>query len=150
MRIPIQVTFRGVERSEALEETNWDLLRAAIDLSGTNAASIRDRLVEALATDELAVGLVGRLRDATAAATQLLATAAAKSDQPPLQNPATGQLGGGEPPVHTGGSGAGVLTISNFDRAAAQSHLEQVRERLRAEAQLDLTWQIEELPDDDS
>lgn len=136
--------------AEALEETNWDLIRAAIDLGGSDAASIRDRLVEALTTDELAVGLVGRLRDATSAATQLLAAAAAKADQPPAPAPGPGQSGAGEPPAHTGGSGAGVLTISNFDRAAAQNHLEQVRARLRAEAQLDLTWQIEELPDGDS
>jgi hypothetical protein len=134
----------------ALQTANWDLIRAAIELGGADAASIRDRLVEALTTDELALGLVTRLREATTAATQLLAAAAAKTGSSLANRPTDGDGQGHEPERKTGGSGAGVLTIANFDRAAAEQHLAQVRERLRTEALLDLTWQIEELPDADS
>lgn len=140
---------QAADVSAALQTANWDLIRAAIDLGGSDAASIRDRLVEALTTDELALGLVARLRDATAAATQLLAAAAAKTDKPSTTEPSDASGDGDDAERQTGGSGAGVLTITNFDRAAAEEHLAQVRERLRSEALLDLTWQIEELPDAD-
>ena len=77
---------QSAEVTSALQEANWDLLRAATELGGAaqaDADAIKARLVEALHADELAVGLVGRLRDAASAATQLLARAAKPADQPP-------------------------------------------------------------------
>jgi hypothetical protein len=139
---------QAADVTAALQTTNWDLIRATIDLGGIDAAAIRDRLVDALTTDELALGLVARLRDATTAATQLL-SAAAKPDKSSTDDTSDSLGSDDEADRKTGGFEAGVLTIANFDRVAAERHLEQVRERLRSEALLDLTWQIEELPDAD-
>ena len=140
---------QSAEVTKALQEANWDLLRAATELGGAaqpDADAIKARLADALHADELAVGLVGRLRDAVSAATQLLARAAKPADQPSGGSTQVTSPAGA--PV-TGGPGAGVLSIGSFDKAEAERHLERVRERLRAEAHLDLTWEIEELPDDD-
>jgi hypothetical protein len=115
-----------------LERTNWELLRAAWELAGTwetDAGALRDRLVKALHVDELAVGLVARLREAATAGTDLLARAA-QQPSPPLPPP---------PPPR-------LPTV--FDRAAAEAQLEDIRGRLRAEAHLDLTWKFIELDDD--
>jgi hypothetical protein len=112
-----------------LERTNWELLRAAWELAGpweAEAGALRDRLAAALHADELAVPLVARLREAAAAATDLLAKASKRPTSPP-------------PPP---------LRPTAFDRAAAQDQLEAIRERLRSEAHLDLTWQFTELDDD--
>jgi hypothetical protein len=135
--------------TKALEEANWELLRAAIELGGTtdaDANTIKARLVDALHADELAVGLVVRLRDAVVAATQLLARAAKPAGQP---NRGSTHVTSTDGPPATVGPGTGVLSIGSFDKAEAERHLERVRERLRADANLDLTWQIEELRDDD-
>ncbi len=145
--------IQAADVGKALQDANWDLLRAATELGGpsqADAQAIRTRLADALRADELAIGLVGRLRDATTAATQLLAHAA-KPEAPPEDGGAKvvppGSEGG---PVVTGGSGAGVLSIASFDKAEAERHLERVRDRLRQEAQLELTWQIEDVPDADN
>lgn len=139
---------QAAEVTKALQDANWDLIRAATELGGpaqVDAEAVRARLVEALRSDELAVSMVGRLRDAVVAATQLLASAAK-----PTSDGRTGSDGEAttDTPV-TGGPGGGVLSIGSFDRAEAERHLKRVRDRLRAEARLELTWQMEELPDDD-
>lgn len=122
----------------ALRDANWELVRAATSLGGASAGdagAVRERLVEALRADELAVGLVGRLRDATAASTQLLARAAADGGEAtPTPAPAL-------PPGPRPGA---------FDKAEAEARLSEMRARLRAEARLELTWQIDELPASDA
>ena len=79
----------------------------------------------------LSVPLVTRLRDAVTAATDLLARAATGGSTPPPDK---------RPPDEQ--------TVT-FDRSAAVARLEEIRQRLRAEAHLDLTWQFQELPDAD-
>lgn len=137
--------------ANALQAANWDLIRAATELGGRSqgdAEAIRARLADALTADELAVGLVDRLRDATMAATQLLASAAKADASSSGGAPSSDPADGGDAAVK-GDPGSAVLSIRLFDRAEAERHLEQIRERLRAEARLDLTWQIEELPNHD-
>jgi hypothetical protein len=141
---------QSAEVTKALQEANWDLLRAATELGDASLAdadAIKARLVDALVADELAVGLVGRLRDAVTAATQLLARAAKSGEH---GSGGTTQVTLPTGASFTGEPGTGVLSIGSFDKAEAERHLERVRERLRSEAHLDLTWQIEELPDDAS
>ncbi len=130
--------------ASALRDANWDLIKAATELRGTSAwdaGAIRDRLAEALRADELAVGLVARLREASVAATELLRRAAA---------PVGGGTTTGSGPPETAAGPSDLPAPAVFDRAAAEARLSEIRARLRAEAQLDLTWQIEELPDADS
>jgi hypothetical protein len=117
-----------------LERTNWELLRTAMELAGAwaaDATALQDRITEALLADELVVGLVARLREATTAATDLLAKAATQPSSPPPPSPS--------PAPHR---------PAVFDRAAAENELEAIRDRLRAEAHLDLTWQFTDLDDD--
>jgi hypothetical protein len=94
------------------------------------------RLSDALIADELTTPLVARLHDASSAATDLLARASRQPAPDPTPRP--------EPDPSPDPAPA------RFDRAAAEAHLESLRERLRAEANLDLTWQFEELPDAES
>jgi hypothetical protein len=118
--------------ADELHRTNWELLHAIADLDerwASEARAITARLAQALAADELAVGLVARLREASAAATDLLARATRQPPPPPAPTP---------PPTPT---------PERFDRAVAQARLEEIRDRLRKEAHLDLTWQFQELSD---
>jgi len=120
--------------ADELQRTNWDLLKAVGELGDafrSDADSILARLREALTADELAIALIGRLHDASAAATELLARAT-RVDQPTPPPPPA-------PPP-----------IVRLDRALAEQKLEEIRDRLRAEAHLDLTWQIEDLADGES
>ncbi|HZD68260.1 MAG TPA: hypothetical protein VFA45_04840, partial [Actinomycetes bacterium] len=113
--------------AEELQRTNWELIRAAgeLDVPWKDAAgALLERLAEGLRADELAVPLVRRLRGASAAATDLLTRASRPPSRP------TDVKAQEEPP--------------KFDRAAAEEQLQEIRGRLRAEAQLDLTWQITE------
>ncbi len=124
-----------------LEGTNWDLLRSAMELGDPwsgDATALRERLVAALDADELSVPLVSRLRDAEAAATDLLTRAAGAAQPTVAAGPST-------PAVPGPGPASG-----RFDRATAEAHLEQIRQRLRTEASLDLRWEITELSDDGS
>ncbi len=114
--------------ADELQRMNWDLIRHIDELDPpwkADADAVRERLAESLAADELAVHLVGRLRDAATAATDLLARAATR--------PAIPQRPTRMPPSPAG-----------FDRPAAEEQLREIRRRLRAEAHLDLTWQITE------
>src|SRR5262249_21996379 len=120
----------------ALESSNWDLIRHASELGEpwkVDAAALHERLTAGLAADELAVPMVARLREATTAATDLLARAT-QAPEPPGPGP------GPSPEPVPGG----------FNREAAEEHLQRIRERLRAEAHLDLSWQITDLDDDAS
>src|SRR5207342_2439987 len=104
---------QSADVTKALQEANWDLMRAATELGGTaqnDADAIKARLGDALHADELAVGLVGRLRDAVSAATQLLARAAKPAAQPSGGSTQVASPAGA--PV-TGGPGAGVLSIGS-------------------------------------
>src|SRR6266508_908490 len=116
--------------AEELRRMNWDLVRAVGELDvrwKADADALRERLAQGLRADELAVPLVRRLREASAAATDLLARATrvippAPSPPPPPPPP--------RPP--------------KFDRVVAEERLREIRARLRSEARLDLTWQITE------
>lgn len=73
-----------------LEDTNWELIDKATDLGGrweADARSIRERLTEAAAADELTTSLVGALRDAERAATDLLGQAASARREPKPSEP---------------------------------------------------------------
>jgi hypothetical protein len=109
---------------------NWDLIRHLGELDArwkADADALRERLAQGLTSDELAVPLVRRLRDASTAATDLLARAATRVTPPSTPPPPPPP-----PPPAT------------FDRTVAEEQLREIRERLRAEAHLDLTWQITE------
>jgi hypothetical protein len=112
--------------AEELQRMNWELVRAAAELDvpwSADAQALRERLTEGLLADELAVPLVRRLREATAASTDLLARAAdVAKPRPTDRQPKEG------PP--------------KFDRTMAEEQLTEIRARLRSEAGLDLTWQI--------
>ena len=113
--------------SNALVQENWQLLGAIGELGGPwkdEARRILDRLTEALLTDELAIPLPARLRDATSAATGLLSRAATPS--PPPAPPAP-------------------LPPKSFDLEAMKAELERIQGRLR-EAGWDLVWELRELP----
>lgn len=152
----------------ALEQTNWELLRHAVGLGepwASDAAALRARSVEALMTDELGLSLVTRLSEAVNAATDLLARASrAATPQPgpesrwgdpatqlspePTMPPAAGdEHVAVAPPVAAPASGP---VFGTLDRATAERHLEEIRQRLRAEAHLDLRWEIVEVDDDAS
>ena len=114
--------------ADELQRMNWELIRHLDELDArwkADADAVRARLAQGLTTDELAVPLVRRLRDAATAATDLLARAATQVTPPPQPPPAAPQA-------------------PRFDRAVAEERLREIRERLRAEAHLDLTWQITE------
>lgn len=120
-----------------LDDLNWNLIRTATELPGEGAAAgraIRERLIEAIEAEELAIGLVQRLDAAEAAATDAVTRAAVH----PTPGPAPGDT------ADTSGATGGTTTRS-FDRAEAEKRLEEIRERLRTEARLDLRWQIDEL-----
>ncbi len=120
----------------ALESANWDLIRHASELGepwNGDAAALRERLTAGLTADELAVPMVARLREATSAATDLL-TRATQRLEPPHPGPAP------RPEPAPGG----------FSREVAEENLERMRDRLRAEAHLNLTWEITDLDDDAS
>jgi hypothetical protein len=114
--------------ADELQRMNWELIRHLDGLDDRWRADVDDvraRLAEGLAADELAVHLVDRLQGAATAATDLLARAATQTATPPPPLP---------PPAEP----------SRFDRTAAEEQLREIRRRLRAEAHLDLTWQITE------
>jgi len=138
--------------ADELSRTNWDLLANALDLGGVwaaDAAAIRTRLVEALAADELACGLVGRLGEAGRAATDLInraakaaapaAPAAPPAPAPPVPDQAVAALDVADHGVAVADAGAA--------RRAAERELDSLAHRLRA-AGLRLVWQIEDLDDD--
>jgi hypothetical protein len=113
-----------------LDHTNWDLILGAAALAGEferEASALRQRLIEALRADDLVISLVDRLRDASRAATDLLKRAVRPGPTPPTEP---------EPGMAT------------FDRASAEKALVHIRDRLRAEAHLDLRWEILELDND--
>ena len=124
--------------AEDLQRMNWDLIRHVGELDDRwkgDREALRERLIQALAADELVVPLVSRLRDAAAAATDLLAQASRPAPQPqpvgPTPKPA-------DPP----GS-----SPERFSRATAEARLREIRERLRADAHLDLEWEFRDLED---
>lgn len=125
--------------STELERTMWDLVRAATELGepwAADATALRDRLAAGLVDDELSIPLVARLKEAARATSDLMQRAA---------RPALGQSGGPGP-----GGGPEPPGPVTFDRAAAEARLEEIRQRLRAEANLELHWEILELPPGDA
>jgi hypothetical protein len=131
---------QAVAVSDELHRMNWDLLRAVTELDDrwkADAEAIVGRLGEALAADELVIDLVPRLRDADRAATDLLARASRQSAPVLVPGPV--------PAPSPGGTAQG-----QFDQAAAEPQLEEIRRRLRSEAKLELTWQFKDLPDAES
>lgn len=126
----------------ALDGVNWDLIKTAGELPGDGGvagAAIRARLVEALAAEELAVGLAQRLADAERAATEAVTRAAVRPTDPgPATTPGTTTSAGDSHPV----------TAGSFSRAEAEQRLEEIRQRLRDEANLDLSWRIADRTDD--
>jgi hypothetical protein len=116
--------------ADELQRMNWDLIRHIGELDArwkADADALRERLAQGLTSDELAVPLVRRLRDASTAATDLLARAATRVTPPSTPPPPPPP-----PPPAT------------FDRTVAEEQLREIRVRLRVEAHLDLTWQITE------
>lgn len=142
--------------AEELSRTNWELIRSATDVAGpwaVDGKALRDRLVEALTADELAVGLVARLRQATTAATDLVRRVMDRppppTSPPPVTTPPVTTPPLSTPPEPTAapddGSRPGQLT-----REAAEEDLRELEDRLRRESHLALTWEIRELADGDS
>jgi hypothetical protein len=116
--------------ADELQRMNWDLVRHVGELDArwkADADALRERLGQGLMADELAVPLVRRLREASSAATDLLARASRVTQRP-------------------ADSTAGDSTRSRptFDRAVAEEQLRGIRARLRSEAHLDLAWRITE------
>jgi hypothetical protein len=123
-----------------LRRTNWELIETAGSLGGQwagDAGRLREKLAEALADDELSVGLVMALGSATRAATELMGRAAAVSPPPPTAPVATSAL--------TPAPAATEPSLT-FDRTVADEQLRMLKRQLR-EIGLDLTWQIEEVND---
>lgn len=136
--------------SSELDRMNWDLVRSATALTGEfagDAAALTDRLSQALQADELATPLVDRLRDSVQAATDLLTRAAREPRATPAaaapSATSTSELAPAPQPADA------TEPAASFDRKVAEARLQEIRERLRAEARLDLIWEIKELPDAD-
>jgi hypothetical protein len=121
---------------DALRSANLPLLEQAMALGGpqeTSARALRDRLAEAVDADELTIGLVARLREAEAAATDLLGRAAATA----------------APVAPAIDHALALAERRRIARADAERRLDEMRTRLRADAQLGLEWQIVEFEADD-
>src|SRR5690606_14287898 len=112
-----------------------------------DAAALADRLSQALQADELATPLVDRLRDSVQAATDLLTRAARE----PRATPAAvaPSAASTTEPAPAPQPADATEPAASFDRKVAEARLQEIRERLRAEARLDLIWEIKELPDAD-
>lgn len=156
----------------ALDNTNWALLDTAFGLAepfSAEAEAMRERLVDALGDDELTVALVRRLADATTAATDLVGRATRRpSPAPPAapvpagptpgSGPASGSdfgssdsaLGSKDGPVGAGapvdfgasrdpGPGGPTWPITELE---ANAQLENLRDRLRDELGVTLTWEL--------
>ena len=137
--------------ADELGRTNWALLRAVGDLADpwqTPAMALADRLREALIADELAVGLVPRLRDAIQAATDLMSQAAATHPRTSGSDGATSGAGASASASAPAPGGVSVRDPAPaLDRSAAERQLEDLRRRLREEAGLDLRWEIVAMAD---
>ena len=138
--------------AQELDRCNTELIRQAIGLGGaftSEAAQISNRLTEAAVADELTLGLVGRLRDAEQASTSLLARAATAT-APPATSTTSSDVS--SIPAES----SGVVQVVNpagdpvIVRTNAEHELAVIRERLRREANLELTWQIGAVEDADS
>jgi len=153
--IPTNASALGTSIAQArdlaqeLQSVNQPLLERAMALGGaheTAARSLRERLAEALAADELTIALVPRLRDAERAATDLLGQAAAAPISPVPPTASTGiALTPPAPPVDPG------LSLDERRRIARDNvgrQLEDIRARLRADARLDLRWELIEFEAD--
>jgi hypothetical protein len=101
-----------------LRNTNWDMIAGAFRLATPAALALQDQLNELLKSDEVARPLVSGLRTIGRNAASLLTDAA--NVNPPR------------------------LTTA-FDVEAALVMLNQIRERLRKEANVDLHWNFEEI-----
>lgn len=123
-----------------LDDLNWNLIKTAIELLGEGATAgriIREGLIEAIQAEELAIGLVLRLDAAERVSTEAVTHAAV---QPQVSAPT------GTRDTESGTDGGPTTTTGSFDRTEAEKRLQEIRDRLRAEARLDLHWQIDELP----
>jgi len=143
----------------ALREMNWELLGSVRGLSGDfgrDAEVIVTTVCDALVADELTIALAGRLATAEADATGLLSRAARASAPPAAPEPgssgpvgtspsAGGPVGDGAVDRPAGGVGAEPGAVPTMTRAEAERRLAELRDRLRREALLDLTWDIQEL-----
>jgi hypothetical protein len=137
-----------------------------------DAVALRTRLVDAVGVDELTVALASRLADATRAATDLVGRAARRPSPPPPPAPAGADQGpGGEPATGAAvspgsglaadvGASSGTATsgaapadsgaMTNAYRSPgvpltegeATAQLETLRDRLRDELGMALTWEL--------
>ncbi|MGA2528896.1 MAG: phage resistance protein [Acidimicrobiales bacterium] len=149
--IPTTASALGTSIAQArdlareLQSVNQPLLERAMALGGAHesaARSLRQRLTEALAADELTIALVPRLRDAERAATDLLAQAAVA----PISTVSPTVLGDMAPTQFAPLSDPG-LSFDEKRRIARDlvgRQLEDIRARLRADARLDLRWELVE------
>ena len=129
----------------ALRATNWALLPVddAGDAEGAEGERIAARLREALELDELAVALVPRLHDAEVAATALLKRIAARSVEapPPSVSPPPSAV----VPAVEAVSPVVVPVRQVALPAVVAVALDALREQVRREHHLDITWTVTEI-----
>jgi hypothetical protein len=129
----------------ALRSMNWELFRNATGLAGEfggDAARIRDAVREAVAADELTIAVSPRLDAAERDCTALLSRAAAQSAAAP-QSPAV-PVSPAVPSPAPAAAPPPPLGVG-LTREQAEQQLQDLRTRLRAEAHLDLAWELREL-----
>ncbi|MEW6474684.1 MAG: phage resistance protein [Actinomycetota bacterium] len=130
---------RAGATTAALRATNWQLVAAATVLGDTRAAqaaALADKVDRVLSSHELAVPLARALDEIERMATQLVTNPPALAPTPPTPAPT-------EPPK----SGLTVVDAGDehgLDRAQALAVLDELRQRIRDEARLDLSWTITE------
>ena len=142
----------------ALRTTNWEQLRNIRQLEAAyqaDVAVIVGSVADALRADELTIGLAPRLHTAVADATSLLGRVLAERDPVPAPPSAPGPSAGGPAvagpavagPAVAGPVGAGPEgpAGASMTRAEAERRLTELRERLRREALLELSWDFREL-----
>jgi hypothetical protein len=134
---------------KGLQSVNQPLLKRTMALGGaheTAARSLSERLAEALAADELTIALVPRLRDAERAATDLLAQAAGTGTSPVRPTSSTGIAPA--PPAPPVDPGMSLDERRQIERDHVGRQLEDLRARLRADARLDLRWELVDIEAD--
>lgn len=130
---------RAASTAGALRATNWQLVDAAkalADSRAAQAAALGAKVDHALRSHELAVHLSGALDEIERMATQLVTSAAA----PPVTPPPPGR----PDPPKTGVTVVDTGDEQGLDRTRALKVLEELRERIRDQARLDLSWTITE------
>jgi NAD-dependent DNA ligase len=151
-----------------LDRFNFGLLQSVSGLRGvfeSDAHRIIDRLNQAALADELTLGLVQHLLDAERAATDLLGeVAASQSASTSLEGDLPATVDGQPNPAPAGPASAPIEQADsvptepapinpeerrNFLRLQAEEQLQALRDRLRLDAELVLTWEIGDSADAD-